>query len=139
MDANGHRTRAAASAPPYGEGTGKSYSIASNSIVTYLGSPMPLTGAAGLGVIGTNAERGLSTDPLIPTYDPAAFDQIGKVGLGDIDISDYGKFLFVMNLYSRKIFRLELNNASNPTSVVNVTSYDVPATTCTGGDMAPLD
>ena len=137
MDANGHRTRAAASAPAYGKGT--SYAIASNSIVTYLGTNDPLTGKpAGLGVIGTNAERGLSTDPLIPTYDPAAFDQIGKVGLGDIEISHDGKFLFVMNLYSKKIFRLELNNANNPTSVVSVTSYSIPATTCTNGEYRPF-
>lgn len=137
MDANSHRTRAAASAPAYGEGT--SYSIAAdNSTVTYLGSVDALTGKpAGLGVIGTNVQRGLTSDPLDPSFDPAAFDQVGKVGLGDIDISDDGKFLFVMNLYSRKVFRLELNSASNPTSVINVTSYDVPATTCANGEYRP--
>jgi hypothetical protein len=131
------RTRADASAPAYGEGT--SYSIASNSIITYLGTPNdPLTGKpTGLGVIGTNAQRGLTADPTDPSYDPAAFDQVGKVGLGDIDISDDGKYLFVMNLYSRKVFRLELNNAYTPTSVVSVTSYDVPATTCTNGEYRP--
>ena len=88
MDANGHRTRAAASAPAYGDGT--SFSIAAdNATITYLGANDPLTGKpAGLGVIGTNTQRGLVTDPIIPSYDPAAFDQVGKVGLGDIDISD---------------------------------------------------
>ncbi len=137
MDANGHRTRAATSAPAYGEGT--SYSIAAdNSTVTYLGSVDALIGKpAGLGVIGTNAQRGLTSDPNDPSFDPAAFDQVGKVGLGDIDISDDGKFLFVMNLYSRKVFRLELNDAYNPTSVVSVTSYDVPAKTCTNGEYRP--
>ncbi len=137
MDANGNRTRAAASAPAYGEGT--SYAIASdNSTITYLGATDALTGKpSGLGVIGTNTERDLSTGIEIPSYDPASFDQIGKVGLGDMDISDDGKYLFVMNLYSRKVFRLELNDAYNPTSVVSVTSYDVPATTCTNGEYRP--
>jgi hypothetical protein len=137
MDASAtSRTRALATAPAYGEGT--SYSIASNSIITYLGANDPLTGKpSGLGVIGTNAERDLTANPLDPSYDPAAFDQVGKVGIGDIDISDDGKYLFVMNLYSRKVFRLELNDAYNPTAVVNVTSYDVPATTCTAGEYRP--
>ncbi len=137
LDTNGHRTRADASAPAYGEGT--SFSIAAdNATITYLGTNDPLTGKpAGLGVIGTNTQRGLVTNPLTPSHDPAAFDQVGKVGLGDIDISDDGKFLFVMNLYSRKVFRLELNSASNPTAVVNVTSYDFPAIICTNGDYRP--
>ncbi|NBB22306.1 hypothetical protein GVN20_23325, partial [Runella sp. CRIBMP] len=138
MDANGHRTRALATAPAYGSGT--SYSIAAdNSTITYLGTPNdPLTGKpSGLGVIGTNAQRGLTANPLDPSYDPAAFDQVGKVGIGDIDISDDGKYLFVMNLYSRKVFRLELNNAYNPTSVVAVTSYDVPDPACTNGTYRP--
>jgi hypothetical protein len=137
LDANGHRTRASSSAPVYGEGS--SYSIASNSIVTYLGSNDALTGKpAGLGVIGTNAERGLTTNPIDPSYDPAAFDQIGKIGLGGLAISDDGKFLFVMNLYTKKVFRLELNDAYNPTSVVSVASYDVPATSCTNGESRPF-
>ncbi len=110
MDTNGHRTRADGTAPAYGSGT--SYTIAAdNATITYEGAPDPLTGKpVGLGVIGTNAQRNLNVDPLIPTYDPAAFDQVGKVGLGDIDLSDDGKYLFVMNLYSRKVFRLELNS-----------------------------
>ncbi|WP_041341758.1 hypothetical protein [Runella slithyformis] len=79
----------------------------------------------------------LTGNPLDPSYDPAAFDQVGKVGIGDIEISDDGKFLFVMNLYQRKVFRLELNDAYNPTSVVAVTSYDVPDPTCTNGTYRP--
>ena len=137
LDANGHRTRADPTAPAYGQGT--SYSIASNSIITYLGSNDPLTGKpSGLGVIGTNTERGLATNPVTPNYDPAAFDQVGKVGLGDIEISDDGKYLFVMNLYSRKVFRLELNNANNPTAVISVTSYNIPVTACTNGEYRPF-
>ena len=137
LDANGNRTRAAASAPAYGEGT--SYAIAAdNSTITYLGATDALTGKpSGLGVIGTNTQRGLTSSPTTPGYDPAAFDQVGKVGLGDIDISDDGKYLFVVNLYSRKVVRLELNDAYNPTSVVSVTSYDVPATTCANGEYRP--
>jgi hypothetical protein len=137
MDANGHQTRALSSAPAYGEGT--SYTITSNSIVTYLGANDALTGQpSGLGVIGTNSQRNLSTNPAIPSYDPAAFDQVGKVGLGGLEISDDGKYLFVMNLYSSKVFRLTLNSATNPTAVTSVTSYSLPSLSCNNGKIRPF-
>ncbi|AEI51618.1 hypothetical protein Runsl_5322 [Runella slithyformis DSM 19594] len=59
------RTRSLASAPAYGEGM--SYSIASNSVITYSGTPDPLTGKpSGLGVIGTNAQRGTYRQSIRP-------------------------------------------------------------------------
>lgn len=146
LDANGYRTRAlppgTPGVPAYGEGT--SYQIANSgifalpAIVTYLGGNDSLTGKPhGLGVIGTNVQRGLPTALNTPCYDPAAFDQAGKVGLGDIDISDDGKYLFVMNLYTRKLLRLELNDPKNPTSVVNVVQYTIPDPGCTNGVLRP--
>ena len=136
MDANGHRTRA--SAPAYGQSSSFTISV-DNKTATYLGSNDALTGLpSGFGVIGTNTERGLDSDKTKPSYDPAAFDQIGKVGLGDIEMSDDGKFLFVINLYSRKLFRLTLDDAANPTAVSAVTSYDLPAVSCTYGVLRPF-
>jgi hypothetical protein len=138
MDANGHRTRADdGTAPAYGSGS--SFTIASNSIITFSGAPDPLSGQPiGLGVVGTNVNRTLPTNPIIPGFDPAAFDQTGKVGLGDIDISDDGQYLFVMNLYSRRVFRLRLNDPFNPTSVTEVVSYAVPDPGCTNGTYRPF-
>lgn len=137
MDANGYRTRAAATAPAYGQGT--SFNIAAdNSTITYLGTTDPESGQpSGLGVIGSNTQRGLTTNPLDPSYDPAAFDQVGKVGLGDIDISDDGKYLFVMNLYSRKVYRLTLDDPFNPTTVIAVSSFSVPNPQCGSGTYRP--
>lgn len=128
MDANGHRTRAAASAMPYGNGS--SFTInAANTIATYLGAVDPISGLPeGLGVIGVNGVggRGLDANPNGQWYDPASMDQIAKVGIGDIDISEDGKFLFLTNLYSRSVFRLELDNAFNPQSVIAVDSFALP-------------
>ncbi|MBL7764802.1 MAG: hypothetical protein JNJ58_01815, partial [Chitinophagaceae bacterium] len=137
MDANGYRTRAASSAPAYGSGT--SYTITGNTSITFLGAVDPESGfPEGLGVVGTNTNRGLPVGLTTDSYDPAAFGQVGKVGLGDLDISDDGKFLFVMNLYSRKVYRLELDNAYNPTAVIAVTSYAVPAVPVTNGELRPF-
>jgi hypothetical protein len=141
MDANGLRTRAAAGAVAYGAGT--SYSIAAASqyeTITYLGATDPVSGMPeGMGVIGTNAQRGLSVASGLSSYDAAAFDQVGKVGLGDIQMSDDGKYLFVMNLYDRKLYRLELNDAYNPTAVVATTVYTLPtATVAANGVLRPF-
>jgi len=137
MDANGYRTRADASAPSYGPGS--SFTLSGNNIATYQGSIDPLTGMpSGLGVIGSNVERGLPSDYFVPNNDPAAFDQVGKVSLGGLEISEDGQFLYVVNLYDRKLYRLQLNSATNPTGVTAVTSYTLPNPGCTNGILRPF-
>ncbi len=137
LDANGYRTRALSTAVAFGNGS--SYAINGDTIVTYLGTTDPESGAPeGLGVIGSNVDRGLPALMNVDCYDPAAFDQTCKVGLGDIEISDDGKFLFVMNLYSRKMYRLELDNAYNPTTVIGVTSYSMPTVAVSNGLLRPF-
>ena len=143
LDANGYPTRYNGSkgALPYGNG---SSFLASNGpmnseTVTYLGPVDDLTGMpAGLGVVGSNSMRGLSPDKSIESHDPAAFDQVGKVGLGDLAISDDGRYLYVTNLYTRKVMRLELNNPYNPTAVVAVTEYSIPEFNCNNGVLRPF-
>jgi hypothetical protein len=138
LDANGYRTRADASAIAYGAGS--SYTVTGGKVVTFNGPIDPVSGdKEGLGVVGSNsADRLLPANMNADSYDPAAFDQVGKVGLGDLEISDDGKFLFVINLYSRKLMRLELDDAYTPTSVVAVTEYALPAVTVTNGVLRPF-
>jgi gliding motility-associated-like protein len=135
MDANGFRTRAANTAVAYGNGT--SFTInGAGTEATYLGPVDPVSGSPeGMGVIGANGPggRGLTPSTTDQWNDPAALDQVGKVSLGDLDISDDGHFLFVMNLYDRKVYRLELNNVVNPTSVLAVQSFDLPPIVANNG------
>lgn len=136
-----YRTRADAAAAPPAYGVGTSFSLnGANTIATYLGSVDAASGQpVGLGVIGSNnPNRGLPATNTTANWDPAAFDQVGKVGLGDLEISDDGNYLFVINLYDRKVYRLQLNSASNPTSVVAVTSYSLPTVTVTNGVLRPF-
>jgi hypothetical protein len=144
MDANGYRTRAASSAMPYGDNS--SFIInGAGTIATFQGATDAASGAPiGLGVIGNNGggaagtDRGLSATRTDPSNDPAAFDQVGKVGLGGLEISDDGKFLFVINLFDRKVYRLELNDAYNPSAVIAVTAYSLPSVTVTNGVLRPF-
>lgn len=88
-------------------GNGSSFTVdATGQQVTYNGTIDASGSPCGLGVVGTNStERQLPINiGNFPSYDPAAFDQVGKVGIGDIDFSDDGRYLFVTNLYTQKYF-----------------------------------
>ncbi|MCB9326661.1 MAG: T9SS type A sorting domain-containing protein [Lewinellaceae bacterium] len=82
--------------------------------------------------IGTNAERGLPAGLNTPSTDVAAGDQVGKVSIGDIDISDDGRYLYILNLYDRKIYEIDLVDPINPEAptmankATRVRSWDVP-------------
>lgn len=95
-------------------------------------------------VIGTNAERNLGLLPDAPSYDAPALAQVGRVSLGDMDLSDDGRYLFVMNLYDKKVYRIDLVDPSNPqapdaTNVgQRVQSWEVPSPGCTNGTHRPF-
>ena len=78
------------------------------------------------GVIGTNAERGLPGTEGTPNRDASALDQVGKVSLGGMDLSDDGRYLFVANLYDRKLYRVDLQNGAAPVvpTASNVTPFN---------------
>ncbi|MBL7787203.1 MAG: DUF11 domain-containing protein [Chitinophagales bacterium] len=81
----------------------------------------------------TNTNRGLPADAFTPNYDVTAFSQIGKVGIGDIDISEDADFLYFVNLFDKKLYKLDITGAS-PTLV---TSYIIPSP-CTTGNSRPF-
>lgn len=64
-----------------------------------------------VGTIGSNAARGLDDDPGQPSRDPSAFPAIGKIGLGDLDISENGKFLYVVSLTDKKLNKIDITGA----------------------------
>ncbi len=124
LDALGYATHNSTGAPAYGNNS--SYTITTNGLSGDQEEQTINYSTNGLGVIGTNTQRGLPNDFTTASNDPAAFGQVFKVGLGDVDISDDGKYLFVTNLYDRKIYVLELNSITNPTSASVVKSYSLP-------------
>jgi SdrD B-like domain len=120
LDAHSYATRCASGCPTYG--VGSSFNITTDAagfqVLNYVGN--------GLGVVGTNVERGLPSATTDPSNDAAAYDQVGKVGLGDLDVSDDGKTLFTTNLYDRKLYLLSLNSAAQPTTVTAVSAFSLP-------------
>jgi hypothetical protein len=59
------------------------------------------------GTIGNNAARGLGA-PTAASNDAAAFDNVGKIGLGDLDISDDESTLYVTNLFDKKLYAIDI-------------------------------
>ena len=66
------------------------------------------------------SSRNLNNDLNGSCNDPSAFDQVGKTGIGDLDATDDGNTLVLTNLFDRGIYRLSLNNPTNPSGVSSV-------------------
>ncbi|MDZ7897668.1 MAG: SdrD B-like domain-containing protein [Arcicella sp.] len=67
-------------------------------------------------------------DTINPRGNP--FDDVGKKSLGDLDISYDGKYLFVVNLHQRKLYRIFIDNPRKPTGTItaaDVTTWDIPS------------
>jgi hypothetical protein len=90
---------------------------------------LPVNGSGG---------RNLPTDKFINNADTVAFAAVGKQGIGDIDITEDEKTLFVVNLHTRSLIALDVTAGATPTTYQ---SYDIVgaagAPTCTNGELRP--
>ena len=92
-------------------GTGGIYSID----VTDIDNPSTtlFTTIANAGTISSNSDRNLPKDSLsssgkpAPSRDPI-FDQVGKMGLGDIDLSTDKKKLYTINLNTKSLVEIDI-------------------------------
>lgn len=77
----------------------------------------------------------LFADKNTPNRDSTAFDLVGKMSFGDIDISDDGKTLWVMNLADRKLYELPIGiPASKPATF---TAHPITNPGCNNGVFRP--
>ncbi|MBL7826087.1 MAG: hypothetical protein JNJ57_05610, partial [Saprospiraceae bacterium] len=95
-----------------------------------------------LGTVSSNVARGLLPDRNQPNSDPEGFQKVGKVGVGDIDITDNGDTLYFINLNTREMQSLRLDNDGNPATpythvASDVSTYPLPAIGCSGGTLRP--
>ncbi|MBL7787206.1 MAG: hypothetical protein JNM36_14970, partial [Chitinophagales bacterium] len=82
----------------------------------------------------TNAIRNLGANVNSPSHDSLALSLIGKVGIGDLDISEDNNYLYFVNLYNKKLYKLDITGATP----VLADSYDIPADCAGTGDARPF-
>ena len=75
-----------------------------------------------LGTLPNDAGRGLGL-PSAPNADPLTFTEVGKIALGDLDISDDGKNLWTVNINQHRLLKIAINPDGSPGAL---TSYDLP-------------
>lgn len=69
-----------------------------------------------------------------PSRDIEAFEQLGKIGIGDIDMSEDGKTLYAINLKAKEVVALDV---SNPASVSLISQTAIPDPGCNAGEHRP--
>ena len=87
-------------------------------------------GIINFGNLTSNSQRSLSASRREPAEDALAWESVGRAGIGDLEISDDGKYLFLTNLAERKLMQIEIdsdNNPNTPPSIEDVFTVDIPA------------
>jgi hypothetical protein len=109
-------------ADPNVVGSGTSWYGGPNGVINTINAGSPLL------------PRGLTGNPADKTPDIEAFGLVGKVGFGDIDISDDDKTLYVTNLADRKLYAIDIASVDANTPGYTPTSYIIPPQLiCTNG------
>ncbi|WP_019990283.1 SdrD B-like domain-containing protein [Rudanella lutea] len=121
-------------------GPGQIYKIDVTNPLSATGTVVPFVNlTTDLGIpVGTDprALTALPVNKFTPNYDAAAFDLVGKMSLGDIDISDDERTLWVMNLFDKALYELPIGlPATKPTTF---TKHLLPTGGCVNGTLRPF-
>lgn len=126
-------------------GSGAIYKLAMNAANGQAtAAPELFADLAALGVSTGTIDRSggvLSVNAAEPNRDPNAFDAVGKVSLGDIEVSDDQKTLWVVSLFDRKLYGMSAETA--PTTAADLKAFDLVTAfadlghTCVDGEFRP--
>lgn len=92
----------------------------------------------------SNSNRGLSADKDTPSRDAQAFSAVGKLGFGDIDISEDENTLFFVNQYDKKLYGVNIAGynpsipATRPTAANIIVNTTIPDPGCVNGEWRPF-
>lgn len=120
-------------------GAGAIYQIKISATDTLTSLLVDLNTAFGIN-FGTNPRNFKKADSLFadkntPNRDSTAFDLVGKMSFGDIDISDDGKTLWVMNLADRKLYELPIGIPA--TKPITFIAHTITNPGCNNGVFRP--
>jgi len=102
-----------------------------------LGSVCRSTSCDPLGT-GNADDYPLASGPLDPSRDMDAFDKVGKVSFGDIDLEENHRILWAVNLNQRALIRIDVSGDALPGDVDQYIISSLPgAPACSGGVLRP--
>lgn len=84
-----------------------------------------------------SAADSLSKIKTAPNRDSTAFGLVGKMSLGDIDISDDEKTLWVINTFNKKLYELKVGSPAVKPAASNVIAHTIPDPGCIKGVFRP--
>lgn len=87
--------------------TGGIYAIDYSSAIPTVTNWLDINTLAGVNT-GADPHTGLPADETVRNHDPNTFEFIGKRSIGDIDISEDGNTLYVMNLNNKEIVAIDI-------------------------------
>lgn len=89
----------------------------------------------------TDSCNALATDPSASAHDIAAWDAVGKIGIGDIDFDESNNTLWLVNLNDRKLYGLKnISPTTTPTAANVVGGYAISLPSpyaCSSGTLRP--
>jgi len=103
----------------------------------------PYLDLVALGVnVGSLGARDLATNTNEASdYDAEAFGKVGKVGLGDIDISSDNSILYTINLFDKHLYQIDIGSslkAGNTITAADITDIEIPNPNCSNGEWRPF-
>lgn len=120
------------------DGSGAIYAVnPDNGTQTTFVNLNTLGGGIDTGQTLTPAVRNLTTTPGGADADSDAFPLVGKYSLGDIDISDDGSTLYIVNLFQRKLIALTIATKT-VAAQYDLTVVPSGATACPTDDLRPF-
>ena len=61
-------------------------------------------------------------------HDPDSWDQVGRIGFGDLDISDDLSTLWTINLFTKELYQIPITTTGLPLGIADITTYSLPLT-----------
>lgn len=100
----------------------------------------PWLNLATLGIDAGTSPRpsgALPGDHTAANYDEAVFSVVGKIGIGDLELSDDGTTLWVVNMHKRELVELRIGVPARTPTLDDVTVHALPRPACNKGEFRP--
>lgn len=85
----------------------------------------------------TNAQRSLPVTAPPVSADSMAYSFIGKIAYGGMDITEDDKNLYIISLYTKKLYRIFIDQPFVMPTANDVDSFAIPNPVCTNGTFRP--